>query len=270
MSCKRTYITAFVSIILTFGYSQKPIISLSGTVISSNEDVYGIHVINITKAKGTITDQFGKFSINVQESDTLFFSAIQLQNKYLIISQEIVSRGELFVELAVLVNELDEAFIRPYNLSGNIEKDIKGLRISSEITASSLGLPNANVALLSQNERLLFEADNGSFINFMVGPFDGGLSINLHKILNRVSGRTKNLKKMVDLDKNQEKYETIRPLFRDSIVLKELQIPESRLEEFFVYCQADPNFDSLIDTKNAVEIFEFMKLKSQLFRKESQ
>ena len=254
---------------LTSIYSQDGTSIIYGNVKSSDSDVVGIHVLNMTRHKATITDSFGHFKLAVQVNDTLLFSAVQLKKKYLVISREMISSNRILIPLEELVNELDEVVVRPYNLTGDIEKDIEALNITPTVSASSLGLPNANVRVITQNERLLFEADHGKFVDLYGHYFGLGIVINVHKILNSVSGRTQKLKKQVIKDDENEINKEIRSFFKDSLYILDLKIPESKIDEFFYFCQVDSNFQNLAESKNPLEIWEFFKKKSDVYRKEN-
>ncbi len=168
---------------------------LEGRVHSGNGDVSGTHILNVSSNKGTITDGKGFFSIAVKLNDTLVFSAIQLKRKELVVNSSILESKLVNIYLEDGEIRLDEVLVTPYNLTGDLSKDLDSLDIGSIVSASTLGLPNANVKVKTQNERKLFEADNGKFISL---PFDSltldpTMMINLNKILNRITGRTKNL-----------------------------------------------------------------------------
>ena len=271
MGTLRRYIVfsaLFFTVFLGFGQESRPL--LSGTIISLNNEDEGVHVLNLTSGRGTITDSQGDFSINVVLSDTLLFSSVQLKPKYLVVTKDILYSDSLRINLEELVNELDEVVVKPYNLTGILDKDISGLESQQDINASSLGLPNADVRVLSQNERKLFEADNGKFINLYGHYFGLGISINLHKILNRASGRTKKLRNLVKKGEQATKFEKFRYLFNDSLRLKELKIPFSKKEQFFVYCQTDSNFVELVEVNDYLGILEFLKKKSKIFIQKDQ
>ncbi|MFS4457296.1 hypothetical protein [Maribacter sp. 2304DJ31-5] len=58
---------------------------------------------------------------------------------------------------------LEEVIARPYNLTGEIDFDIKKPGLKPGVTSSSLGLSNADVKIMGQSERLLLEADKRRF-----------------------------------------------------------------------------------------------------------
>ena len=241
-------------------------VSLQGNIRVESNDVDGIHVQNTTSNKATITDGYGFFSILVQLNDTLVFSAIQFKKKEFVITQSLLESKSIVVLMEEADNQLDEVVVMPYNLSGDLSKDADNLK-DKVVTASTLGLPNAYVKKKTQNERKLAEADGGGWFNSVGGGIGGvGGAVNLHKILNRVSGRTKMLKERVARDEKNELIAQLNSFYADTLITKKLKIPELRINEFFFYCEVDANFASLVQSKDVLTIWEFLEHKSKLFR----
>ena len=197
---------------------------IKGKISAKDKDVTGIVVQNITNDKATITDLDGNFSILVFVNDTLIFSAVQFKRKVLPITREIYDSSFLTIVLKEFVNELEEVVVKPYNLSGNLEKDLNDLKLEKDISAKELGLPNSDVRVISQNENRLYDADHGKFIYVSLG-----LAINVNKILNRISGRTKALQKRVTLDKRYATTQKVEAAFVDSVLISHLKIPKNSL-----------------------------------------
>lgn len=183
------------------------------------------------------------------------FSAVQFKKKQLIVTKEIISQKIIYVLLEDAVTELEEVVVKPFYLSGNIGDDLKTLKIEPVVTASTLGLPNANVLPITKAERELFEAKSG-----------GGL-IPLNPILNGISGRTKMLKKRVARNKKYARTERVRAFYADSIYVQELKIPLNKIDDFMYFCEIDSSFSSLIDTHDRLKIWDFFKNKSIIYRK---
>ena len=92
-----------------------------------------------------------------------------------------------------------------------------------------------------------------------------GLGLNVNKILNRITGRTKMLKKHVKLDRNQQIIrrikEVIAPLF---FINHELE-KEKRME-FYYFCADAPDFQERCRGKSDVEILEFLDDQLDAFK----
>ncbi|MFS4457485.1 carboxypeptidase-like regulatory domain-containing protein [Maribacter sp. 2304DJ31-5] len=228
---------------------------LEGKVSSKSGDVAATHVLNTTTQRATITDINGFFSIPVHLNDTLVFSAVQFKKKQIVVTRSIFESKSLSVPLEDVLTQLDEVVVTPYNLSGDIFKDLETLRIKPIVTASTLGLPNAYVRVLTKPERELFEATSG-----------GGF-LPLNPILNGISGRTKMLKKRVARDRLYGRTERVREFYVDSLYSTELKIPNTKIDDFFYFCEVDPTFQTVVDTHDLFKIWEYLKTKSLLYRK---
>ncbi|WP_247656710.1 hypothetical protein [Maribacter sp. MMG018] len=228
---------------------------IEGRVHSKDGDVAATHVLNITTDRASITDINGFFSIPVRVNDTLVFSAVQFKKKTIVVTPDIFASTMLSVPLEDALEQLDEVVVTPYNLSGDLTKDLGGLEIEPVVTASTLGLPNAYVKIPTKAERELFEATSG-----------GGL-IPLTPILNKISGRTKMLKKRVERNNLYSRTARVRAYYPDSLYRTKLKIPKGKTDDFFYFCEVDPRFQSVVDTHDLFKIWEFLEKKSTMYRK---
>ncbi|AIZ41659.1 hypothetical protein M666_08755 [Cellulophaga baltica 18] len=237
-------------------------VTLEGNVQVVNSELAGIHVQNISTKKATITDGYGFFALAVRLSDTVVFSSVQLKNKEIIITQAILESKQFIVSLEEAENKLEEVVVMPYNLSGDLSKDARGLKLST-VSSSTLGLPNTHVVKMTYNERKLLEADRGTMIKVL--PL--GFAINTHKILNRISGRTKMLKERIVREEKNNMVAQLMAYYPDSIITKNLKIPDLQLHEFVYFCETDENFDALLKSEDQLLVWEFLERKSIVFLK---
>ncbi len=239
---------------------------IEGRVYSEDGDISAVHVSNISNNRGTITDVSGYFEINGSLNDTLVFSAVQFQRVEILVTLAVLQNDMLNVPLKESLTELDEVVVMPYNLTGDLNRDMENLKIQPVVTASTLGLPNSYVKVKTQNERRLFEADNGKFIYLgsyrMDTTFNPTVMINLNKILNRVTGRTKKLKKYVAIDKEIALLRKVKRFYPDSVYVQEFDIPKENLNEFFYFCQADSTFASIVETADQLKVWEYLQNRS--------
>ncbi|WP_289644895.1 carboxypeptidase-like regulatory domain-containing protein [Maribacter aestuarii] len=255
MRSKFLFFFFFGSVLLTAQTGLQK--DLEGKVYSADGDVAATHVLNTTTQRATITDINGFFSIPVHVNDTLVFSAVQFKKKQVVVTLSIYSSTFLSVPLEDALTELDEVVVTPYNLSGDITKDITTLNLEPVVTASTLGLPNAYVKKMSQSERLLRSA---SYI-----PFEG-TKLALDPIINSITGRTKMLKKRVERNNLYDRTERVRDFYADSLYRTELKIPEEKTDDFFYFCEVDSNFQRIVDTHDLFKIWEYLKARSVLYR----
>ena len=227
---------------------------IEGKVYSKGGDVTATHVLNTTSKKATITDSNGFFSIMAKLNDTLVFSAVQFKKKMVVVTVNVLESKLLYVPLEEALTQLDEVIVMPYNLSGDMTKDLARMQIEPIVTASTLGLPNAYVIPPTKAERELNEATTG-----------GGI-IPLNPVLNAISGRTKMLKNRIARNEKYERTLRVRAFYADSLYQKEFKIPEDNIANFMYFCEVDPDFQAIVDSHDRFRIWEFMRKKSLVYR----
>lgn len=236
----------FLSFGQDFSYS-----TIKGKVSSDDGDVSATHVLNISANKAAITDANGFFSITAKLYDTVVFSAIQFKTKKVVVSQEMLSSKTLFITLESSLTELDEVIVMPYNLSGELKRDMNNMQVTPGVTAASLGLPNAYIKKMHQADRQLYSAQNGGSII---------------KVLNAITGETKRLKEFAAQQRNYRRTELIRGSYHDTLFIKQLKIPKEKIDDFMYFCEIDTEFAST-STNDKLRLWEIMTLKSTIYRK---
>lgn len=251
--------------------------TLHGKVQNSENDISNVLVINLSTNKSTITDIEGLFILPVKLGDSIQFSAVQYIPKQIIVTNSILDKRKILVDLEEKVINLDEVLVTPYNLTGNIDRDIERLNIKPLVTSSTLGLPNADLELMTQSERMLLEADRGKYVRLqtiedygktmeILGYATFSIIINTHKIMNKLSGRTQNLKNRVLRDENLNSENDIVTLFSKKIISEELGIPLENVDGFLTFCLSQPDFHTLRETENINQIWTYLKTKSHEFK----
>ena len=224
---------------------------LSG-IVRGNEDVDGIHVLNKTYLKFTITDTDGSFTIPVRVGDTLTFSSLRYQLKEVRIDERILNSGRLEVKLEEKINELDEIVVGKI-LTGSLGSDIENFDIEQDINFYDLGIPGYTGPPKTKQQRLLNEATTG-----------GGF-IPLNPILNWISGRTKRLKNNILIEKNEVCLQRFRDAYEDLLFEKE-SLEEDLKVEYFYFCSESEGFSDLCSRKDPIAMIDFFKEKLIIFK----
>lgn len=230
---------------------------IEGRVYSADGDVAATHVLNTTTKRATITDIDGFFSIQANLNDTLVFSAVQFKKKELIVTTEVLVQKLLNISLEESLTVLEEVIVTPYNLSGDITKDLQIIRTEQVVTAQTVGLPNAYVRVPSKAERELFAATANPLMSF-------------DPLINAITGRTKMLKKRLERNKLYSRTERIRAFYPDSIFRTELKIPENKIDDLLYFCEVDTTFQSIVDTHDRLKIWDFIREKSIVYKKNNE
>ncbi|WP_439151450.1 hypothetical protein [Winogradskyella sp.] len=243
-----TLSTVFITLMLT---AQRK--DLDGQIIGDDE-VEGIHILNKSASKYDISDEDGKFVIPAKANDTIFISGLIYKVKEVIITAEMVELGTFSVALEEKINELDEVIVGTI-LTGSLQSDLENSDSKPEINFYDLGIPGYKGKPLTQNERKLHDADAGP-----MGYIGLGGGVNLHKLLNKISGRTKKLKAIVELDSRDKCITRLRREFEETL-FNEDTLSENLRNEYFLFCMEDHSFISLCNENNDLKSLEYLQAK---------
>src|SRR5690606_31292716 len=156
-----------------FCFSQEII---KGKIKIETPEVSEILVVNLTSESESKTDGFGRFSINAEIGDLLIVAAPHIHRKRYIV-QENDFKKEIEIEVEALPVEIETIEIT-----------------RSNITSESLGLVPKGQKRYTPAERRLKTATD---MEIMVGF---GFAFSFDPILNALSGRTKMLKKELEIE----------------------------------------------------------------------
>lgn len=245
-----------VLVVLCSSFLHAQSVEINGKVIVADDEIEGIHVINTTASKFTITNSNGVFTIPAKLNDTIIFSAIKYKPKEVVVTINIINSRVLNVYLTELVNLLDEVIVGKV-LSGDLRSDVQNSEAKRDINFYDLGIPGYFGKPLTQSERRLNEATTG-----------GGF-LPLNPILNAISGRTKMLKNQIRLERLDECLDRIKADL-SAIFFESNTLEESLRTEFFYYCSEDVAFSNLCKIKNDLKTLEFLEGKLVQYKKNSQ
>ncbi len=251
----------FYLCILCFSLSinAQKTVNINGKVIA-NDDVENIHVLNITNNKHAITDEKGNFSINVRLNDTISISGLKYLQQDIVINQSVIYTKHITIYLSEKINELDEVVVGKI-LTGDLLFDLENSDLKRDINFYDLGIPGYTGKLKTQNERRLFDADHGKFLYF----YGIGFAINLNKILNRINGRTKELKNRVAVENLEVFISRLKSMHLASLFQNE-ELTEAQIEEFFYFCSDNPKF--ILDCKsvNDLDVLELLQERLKKYK----
>lgn len=238
-------------------------IVLSGNVIAE-DDVEGIHILNISNGENTVTNQRGAFEILAKENDTLEVSGIMYNPFKIKIAPNHINQKYIAIRLDKKINLLDEVLVGKI-LTGSLDSDISNSETQT-LDLQKLGVPGYYGKQLTQAERRLADATGGK--NFSIGGGIGGVGagFNLNPLLNKISGRTKKLKHHVVLDNQRTYIEKIKSQYGEQL-FENQNLTEGQKNEFFYYCSDDEEFNSLIKQQNDALVLNFLLNKLEAYNK---
>ncbi|WP_198029923.1 carboxypeptidase-like regulatory domain-containing protein [Christiangramia salexigens] len=234
-------------------YAQESVL-LKGKIEAHASDLDKIHVINLNLEKGSVTDKSGNFQIVASESDSLYISSIQFENRTLVVTSEMINDQRIQISLQEDINELAEVMIDDIKLSGYLANDIAKISVSDLETKYKLET-NLHSIIRKDREQNPYEKPN----------MNGG--IRLDKLAGTVINKLNN-------PSDKPKQYSSRELANKSIQLvgqqffrKELDLRENEICNFVYFCTEDaPRFEELVINSNAFVLIEYFQSRIGEFR----
>lgn len=207
---------------------------IKGRIISEISDLEGVHIINLTKISGTVSDKEGYFLIKAKVSDTLMFSALFLERKKYVITPEDITNKLILVPITPSTEYLKEVVITEY----------------PNINAEALGIVSKGQKTYTPAERKLAAAGEFKWYSPLLIPF-GGMGID--GLINQISGRKAMLKKELLVEKKEMLQKNTLEYFDEDYFVKTLHIPEDYVDGFVYYIADDVPFSNAMKIKNKTQ-----------------
>lgn len=201
---------------------------LKGKVVSESNNLEGINVINQTKSIGTATSRGGYFTIRASVNDTVIFSAVNLKGYLHIVSEEDIQKELLFIPMESMLTELEEITLTKYQ----------------NITPEALGIIPKGMKKYTPAERKLKQATGKDNV------YGLSSSVSFDAILNGISGRTKMLKKELEVEKKEILMQQVKYDFDEEYIVSRLKIPNDYVEGFYYYIVDEVRFLRPYKAKN--------------------
>lgn len=186
-------------------------------ISASGNSVEGINIVNLVNEKSAVSDYNGEFYILAKAEDLLVFSAINFEYKRKIIDETDLKLKIIEIEMVPKTNQIDEVVIEKYN-----------------INAVELGILSKPAKVYTPAERRVRTATTGL----------------LDPLLNLISGRTKNLKENVQVERNILALEKLDDLYEDDYFVKTLKIPVANVAGFKYFAVENSELLQAIKAKN--------------------
>ena len=195
---------------------------ITGLVVLRDVPTEKVNVHNDDSGFTTSTASDGTFKIMVRLDEALVFTAVNLETRRIKITQEILKNGFVKAMMSETTVPLPEVTVN----------DNKG------ITAENLGIIPRGQRKYSQAQRRLHEATSG-----------GGI-VPLNPILNAMSGRTRMLKKEIQVEQKERLLLQLDGWFDYDYYTQTLKIPEDYIGGFDYYIINDADFVRALKAKN--------------------
>ncbi|WP_340199124.1 carboxypeptidase-like regulatory domain-containing protein [Ascidiimonas sp. W6] len=240
---KKGFLLLFLFFTL-IGYSQETQSSeeplkVVGTVVNAEDDssLANVHIVNLNKVIGTITDDEGSFTITAAVNDTLYFSFLGFKSIKIRVTNDILKFEGTRIGLTELAYALEEVVVRPYKLTGYLEIDAKNIPINKGYRYSISGLQKG------------YEARSSSGVSNVLGAiFDPATT--LYKIFGK---KPRQLKKLRQMKQDDEIRNLLASKFDRETLTELIQVDKEDIEEILRSCNYSKDF---INSANDLQILD--------------
>ncbi len=209
------------------------------TNAQTNEPLESVHVINLNQVVGTITDQKGIFAITAAVNDTLYFSFLGFKPQKVRVTNDMFRFKDTQIALTELAYALEEVIVKPYQLTGYLEIDVKNQAINNAYQYSISGL---NLGYEGGNK-------NPSAVTKVLGAI-----LNPADLLRNLFGKKPNeLRKLRKIKEDNSIRDLLASKFDREILMELLQIEKVDIQDILNNCDYSKSF---ITTANDLQILD--------------
>lgn len=221
------------------------------------ESPEGITVVNRTAQSATVVNEAGNFTIRVTAGDTLHFSALQFQDFSVVVDEGVVENRQLNVFISEAVTELPEVVVSPYDLSGNVQVDVK------IIPVVEAELPTPTAAEINPYENTfrpdsLVSPPNAAMRSGMI--YSGMDFANIFRNIFTSRDVTTTVGSEEDIE------EQILQLHEDEFFKEQLNIPQENIREFIYFAEDNGLTPQMLKPENEIILIEFLVAQSQKYK----
>jgi hypothetical protein len=240
-------LTAFTLLFLvgsiTLLQAQDDRVLLRGQVLFRSVNVPNENVINITTENATATDENGRFAILVKAGDELAFSAVNYQLQVVKITDDLLQKNRLVIEVQEKVTELSEVVVTPEDQARFLEMQNEQFKKYEYETDRSSEVDNI---ALSRTER---------------GMTDGLNFVNIFKALLKASTKD-------DADITPLKVsEVLRQVYDDEFFVVDLKLKQDQIDGFLAFLDARAPERSLLKKDNEFQLIDYLVTNSKAYLK---
>jgi len=240
-------------------------IEISGKIVVNSEDLENVTIYNTSSNRGTLTDDKGKFKLEVALFDIIEVRALQFQNFTFTIDKNIIDSKKATVFLVEKVNKLNEVVILPYDLTGNLVIDMESVKtFNPDLDAIYFGIGDIsayefpddnkskveNIAARGPGNDIRYQMDGAAIIGLLLKPLFKSIKEKNEKKKDQIIARSST---------------GLTDYYSARYITDNFKIPEDNIDEFIIYVESHGLDYSMLKKGKEMEFLEFLTLKSDEF-----
>ena len=211
-------------------FSQEDSNTVNGKVLNSSTDkeLEGVHIVNLSQVVGTITNQNGDFSVKAKVNDTLYFSYIGYKPLRVRVTNDWIKFGEVRIKMTELGIALEEVVVADVQLTGYLEIDAKKIPVYNNYRYGIAGLNSGY--------------EGGSKQPGAVNKVLGAIFNPADFLYNMFSKRSTQLRKLRKMKEDDEIRNLLETKFDRATLIALLQIERLDIDEILNNCNYSSDF----------------------------
>ncbi len=197
-------------------------------IVADSVSTGGITVVNLVNERSAVSDVNGNFSILAKEDDLIVLSSMSFEYKRELIDADDLKSNLILIRMTPKPNALDEVVVNAH----------------PEINAVDLGILSKPAKVYTPAERRLKTASE------VEGAIGFGAIVSLDPLLNYLSGRTKMLKKELEVERRERVIEKLGNIYEESYFVNKLKIPPSHVQGFLYYAAENQKLVEAVNARN--------------------
>ncbi len=216
--------------------------TFTATVINAqtNAPLESVHIINLNQIAGTITNYKGKFTLKAAVNDTLYLSYLGFKSQKVRITGDMLKFGNTQIALNELAYALEEVILKPYQLTGYLEIDIKNLPLNNNARSYSIS-------------GLATSYEGGSKSPSAVTKVLGAVLNPADLLRNLFGKKPQQMRKLRQIKQNDAIRDLLASKFDRETLTELLQLDKVDLEDILNNCNYSRSF---INTANDLQILD--------------
>ncbi len=214
---------------------------VSGVVQNAANDqtLEGVHIINLSEVKGTVTNDKGEFGINATVNDTLYLSYIGFKALRVRVTNDWLKFGKVKVKMTELGIALEEVVVADIPLTGYLEIDAKNIPIYDNFRYRIPGVSSGYEAGNKQPDAV------NKVLSSIFNP--------ANFLYNAFGKRPQELRKLRKMKKDDEIRNLLENKFDRETLMALLQIERLDIDEILKQCNYSADF---INFANDLQILD--------------
>ncbi|MDO3694586.1 hypothetical protein QVZ41_06970 [Wenyingzhuangia sp. chi5] len=243
----------FILVVSTVSSSfSQEIKLLKGLVVNDSIDVVDVTVTNKNLKQSTKTNNSGIFELPVRLGDSLMVSAIHINKISLLITQEIIEKEVIEIEVEENVNNMEEVVLN--NMLGTSALDFN---VGPTTNPDPEKLERIKLQHLTNTDP--------------TRTFQGGNILGLFSLVSKLF-KNKNGKKHLSKQEKRVRFEKFKVNFSKefgtSFFTDDLNISEFQIDEFISYCNKKQSLYDMYSKDEKLELIDFLIKQSKEYKKE--